>query len=361
MAKRRSKGEGTIYQRPNGLWVAQITLPNGKRKVKYSKDQKTAREWLLLKRKELSDGMVLEKDVRLDQFLDVYYNDVAAHNLREKTLQAYEYLIRLHIKPELGNYKLSQISPAIVQKFYSKKLETLSKRTVQFIHSVLHKAFDQALRWNLVTRNVFDLVDAPNPKRSTMNVWMPEQARQFLKHVETDRLYPLYALAIASGMREGELLGLYWEDVDFVKSEISVQRAVQYLIGKGLVITEPKTQHSRRSIVVARFAMDALRNHFDQAELKTGLVFVTSRHTPFNPRNIVRHFKLKSKEAGLPEIRFHDLRHTAATLMLSGGIHPKVVQEMLGHSQISLTLDTYSHIVPSLQKEAAEKINILLG
>lgn len=360
MARRRSKGEGTIYQRPDGLWVAQITLPDGKRLTKYNKDQKTAREWLLLKRKELSDGLVVEKDIRLDQFLDVYLRDVASHNLRDKTIQAYESLIRIHIKPELGYYKLSQLTPAIIQSFYSKKLETLSKRSVQFIHSILHKSLDQALRWNMVARNVCDLVDAPSPKRKTMTVWNQHQARHFLKFVEGDRLYPVYALAIATGMREGEILGLFWEDVDFIKSELSVQRAIQYIVGKGMIISEPKTHKSRRSITVAKFAMDALRSQFDRADVKTGLVFVTSKGTPFSPRNIVRHFKLMTKEAKLPEIRFHDLRHTAATLMLSGGIHPKVVQEMLGHSQISLTLDTYSHVVPSLQKEAAEKINEVL-
>ncbi|KKQ63518.1 MAG: Integrase family protein [Candidatus Shapirobacteria bacterium GW2011_GWF1_38_23] len=359
MAHRRSKGEGSISQTTRG-WLAQITLPDGKRRSKNFKDQKSAREWLLLVRKELSDGAVVDKDIRLDKFLELYIRDVATHNLREKTLQAYESLIRIHIKPELGYYKLSQLSPPIIQKFYSKKLETLSKRTVQFIHSILHKALDQALRWNMVIRNVCDLVDAPSPKRSVMNVWSPEQARLFLKFVENDRFYPLYALAIGTGMREGELLGIYWEDVDFIKSEISVQRALQYLVGKGLVLTEPKTDKSRRSVSVAKFAMDALRNHFDASPNKLGLVFVTKNNTPFSPRNIVRHFKLKTKEAGLPEIRFHDLRHTAATLMLSGGIHPKVVQEMLGHSQISLTLDTYSHVVPSLQKEAAEKINDLM-
>ena len=361
MTKKRSHGEGSIsYSNSHDLWMAQITLPNGKRQTKYAKTQKEAKDWLLAQRNALAEGLMVAKDIRLDQFLDIYLKDVASHNLREKTLQAYESLVRIHIKPELGFYKLSQLTPAVIQRFYSKKLESLSKRTVQFIHSVLHKSFDQALRWNLVPRNVFDLVDAPHPNRKTMTVWSREQARRFLKFVEEDRLYPLYTLAIATGMREGEILGLYWEDVDFIKSEINVQRAIQYLVGKGLTITEPKTKSSRRSITVARFAMDTLRNHFDKAEIKTGLVFRTSQNTPFSPRNIVRHFKLMTKKAGLPEIRFHDLRHTAATLMLSGGIHPKVVQEMLGHSQISLTLDTYSHVVPTMQKEAADKMDVLL-
>ena len=360
MSKRRSKGEGTIYQRLDSLWVAQITLPNGKRKTKYAKTQKEVKEWLLALRNQLREGFVAEKDIRLNSFLDLYFKDVASHNLRDKTLQSYRYIIENHIKPELGYYKLTQITPPIIQKFYSQKLQTLSGRTVQYIHSILHKSFNQAERWYLVPRNVFDLVDPPKREHKELNVWNSTQVKHFLKTCEGNKFYPLFALAIATGMRESEILGLYWEDIDFINSKIKIQRSVQYIIGKGMIITDLKSRSSQRSVNVAKFAMDALRTQFDNSENKTGLVFITRKNTPISPRHIVRHFKALIKKANLPDIRFHDLRHTAATLMLLAGIHPKVVQEMLGHSNISITLGIYSHVLPSMQKEASQRIDELL-
>jgi integrase len=337
--------------------VAQITLPNGKRKVKYSKVQKIVKDWLLEQRKAVKDQIWIgDETVTLSDFFARYMTDVAVHKLRPKTLEAYESLIRIHILPEIGNIKLSRLTPGQLQSLYSlKRNQGLSPRTVQFIHSIIHKALEQALKWGVVARNVSDLVDKPTVKRKAPTVWNIDQVQQFLSYVQDDRLYPLYLLAVSTGMREGELLALHWEDVDFSSGTISVRRSLQQLKGKGLVISEPKSEKSKRLISVPAFVLEKLKPY-----KSTGLMFKTINKTPFSPRNLVREFKKHAKNAGLPEIRFHDLRHTAATLMLSAGIHPKVVQEMLGHSQISLTLDTYSHVLPTLQNEAAEKMDELM-
>lgn len=360
--KRRAKGEGTIYQNPKGLWVSQITLPNGKRKVKYSKTQKVVMDWLLTQRQAVqANNWVDEDKITLSAFIDRYLKDVAAHTLRPKTLESYESLIRLHIKPELGEFKLSVLRPDNLQALYSQKLNSgLSRRTVQFVHSILHKILDQALKWGLVLRNVADLVDAPSVRRSAPVTFTPEQVKHFLDSVQNDRMFPIYALAISCGLREGEVLGLHFEDVEWEKNTIHVKHAVQYLIGKGLILTEPKTEKSRRAIKVPDYTMHVLKKYCDSQKRNQGLMFTTSHGTPFSPRNVIRYFKQALRDAGLPEIRFHDLRHTSASLLLSAGVHPKVVQEMLGHSQINLTLDTYSHVLPGLQDEAAEKMNKLI-
>jgi integrase len=360
---KRSKGEGTIFfSKSQGLWVAEISLPDGKRKRKYSKAQKTVREWLLAQREALRDGLLLEDDrVTVSEFVDRYMDQVAIHTLRPKTLESYESLVRIHIKPSIGFHRLSALSPAHLQKLYSDKLNSgLSKRTVQFIHSIIHKILDQAMKWGLVIRNVADLVDAPSPKRKAPNVWTAEQVKTFLNHVKGHRWYLIYVLAIYCGFREGEILGIHYDDIDLKHGVINVRHAVQYLKGKGLVITEPKTDRARRAVTVPDFAINVIKHHLESQYINQGIIFKTSNKTPISPRNLVRHFKASLKEAGVPEIRFHDLRHTSATLLLSAGVHPKVVQERLGHSSVVLTLTTYSHVLPGIQEEAAIKLEAFI-
>lgn len=361
MVKRRSKGEGTIYQRPDGLWVAQITLPNGKKKTKYSKTQKVVKDWLLTQRKALEEGNWVENDkVAFSVFLDRYYSDVALHTLRPKTIESYEYIIRMHIKPEIGNIKLNALRPDHLQKLYSLKLnQGLSNRTVQYIHAIIHKSLHHAMKWGLVNRNIADLVDPPRINRKTPQTLNIEQIKQLLEVLKDDRLYALYTIAVGCGLREGELLGLYWEDVDFLSSNIHIQRAVQQLKGKGLIITEPKSEKSKRNVAMPGFVFNALWDLKEKSGKLSGLVFPTSNNTPISPRNLVRHYKSALVKAKLPDLPFHSLRHSFATIQLMAGTNPKIVQEALGHSQISLTLDTYSHVIPSLQKEAAEKMNEL--
>jgi integrase len=218
---------------------------------------------------------------------------------------------------------------------------------------------------------VAHLVDAPAPKKKPMKTLTPEQVRAFLAAIQNDRLYPLYLVAITGGLRQGELIGLRWEDVDLDHFTIRVTQAIQRVRGVGRVVDEPKSDHARRAVTIPPFVVEALRAHKKAQEewralqgekwQEHGLVFPSVVGTPVEARNLVRHFKNLLSKHGLPDIRFHDLRHTAATLLLTKGVHPKIVQEMLGHSSITLTLDTFSHVLPGLQKEAANYMQELVG
>ena len=372
MTRRRSKGEGTIFQNKQGLWVARITLPDGKRKQKTSKSQGIVRKWLIDRRKALADGMLVEQDnILFSQFIDRYFNDVAVHTLRPKTLQAYEYLIRKHIKPEIGYMKLSKLRPDHLQSLYGKKLnEGLSKRTVQFIHAVINKSLKYALRWNLIVRNPCDLVDAPRPTKKPPIILSQKEIEIFLNSLTNHRWYALYYLAIATAMRECELLGLKWEDVDLENKTLQVKRQLQYIVGEGLIFTEPKSDSSLRLLSIPEKAIKVLYMHSEKQQAikdlagnrweEYGLVFTTNIGTPINPRNLLRHFHSSLADINLPRMKFHALRHTTPSLLLSKNKHPKLVQMLLGHSEIGLTLNTYSHATPQMQGEIADAIDEIL-
>lgn len=372
MTKRRGHGEGTIhFWEEKNLWVAKVTLPDGRRKTKYGKSQKELKEWLLAIRKAAGDGTLADGEkLRLAEFLEQYLQDYGQHALRASTFRSYSNLIRLHIVPELGNIKLPLLRPHHLHTLYARKREAgLSDRTVQYIHGLLHRALNKALKWGIVTRNVADLADTPPNKRKAMHVWNSEQVRAFLESVRDDRWAAIYFLACGTGMRQGEILGLLWREVDLEAGTLKVTRSAQSVRGQGIVFSEPKSEKSRRLIHLPSFVVSALQRHCEaQTELRKkpgwhehGLVVTTGNGTPILPRNLVRHFKSKIQVAGVPEIRFHDLRHTTASLLLERNTHPKVVQELLGHSQITLTLDTYSHVIPTLQREAAKTMDTLVG
>lgn len=363
MAKRRAKGEGSIYQqKKSGLWIAQLTLPNGNRKSKSSKTQKVVVDWLVDQQSKSRNGVYTTSDqLKLGEFLDSYMEDVGYHTLRRTTFIEYKRLIEQHIKPTLGNIKLVALQPGHIQNLYSKKRkEGLSRRTVQYIHAVIHKALNQALMWELVSRNVADLVDKPRPKKTLFKTWTADEVKQFLEAAKDHLYFPIYLIAATGGLRQGEILGIHKGDVDLENGIIQVRHQLTYIRGEGFTITEPKSPKSIRPVTLPPSTIKVLGEHLKHIE--DGLIFTTRSGKPISARNVVRHFKSVIRSEGLPEIRFHDLRHTFATLLLSvdGGVHPKIVQEMLGHSSISLTLDTYSHVIPSLQERTAEKVEKIL-
>lgn len=289
--------------------------------------------------------------------------------VKPKTFQQYGDVVRLHLAPMLGNLKLADLRPDHLQHLYAVKLKTLSPRSVQLCHSIARRALNDALRWGLVNRNVCLAVTAPKPQRPELQVWTPEQARAFLEGIAGDRLEALYRLALACGPRVGEILGLRWEDVDLIKGRIQIRRTLQRIRRKGVVVGEPKSGKGRQ-IALPTAAANALRR-WKKRQLQdkllagrrwqdTGYLFTSSVGSPIEHRNLIRDFHAKTEALGLPYIRFHDLRHTAATLLLSQGVHPKLVQEMLGHSQISLTMDIYSHVLPDMQDEVARIMDRLL-
>jgi integrase len=258
--------------------------------------------------------------------------------------------------------------PSLLSSYFR---ETNSLRRVRGLHSLLHSALENAVKWNLVGRNVCDLVSPPVPKRHEIQPLTPEQAQRLLRAAREHKLETLLTLALATGMRRGELLGLRWQDIDFEVGCLHVRHSVGRVGRYGMIKSEPKTQRGRRKIMLPAFVLEALRQHQQQqhaAREEAGsdwqekdIVFAGRNGKYFDLNGLDYHFKRLLKSAGLPNIRFHDLRHSAATILLSMGVHPKVVQELLGHSNISITLDIYSHVLPSIQQEAMNKLDDLFG
>jgi len=375
MAK-RGNGEGSIYKQRNGLWAASISIEGGKRKYFYGKTRKEVQEKLAAALQEQKQGMLIATPQQtVGQFLTDWLENTHKQSVRPRTYERYEEAIRLHLLPVLGKYQLQKLSAQHVQAFYARKLkEGLSPSTVIYYHSVLHNALDTAVKWGLVSRNVCDLVTPPRRARFEIKPFTTEQVQSFFAAIRGHKWEALFTLALATGMRQGELLGLKWQDINFSTGTLQVRRILTRIpsetSGKVYIEAEPKTEKSRRSITVASFALEALSQHrVSQLEtkLKAGAfweehdyVFCTLVGRHLRPSHVVDEFKKLLKKADLPDIRFHDLRHSAATLLLSLGVHAKVVQEMLGHTQISMTMDIYSHVLPSMQQDAVNKLNNLL-
>jgi len=372
---KRGNGEGSIYFRTSDeKWVGSITLENRKRRVFYGKTRKEVQEKLKVALREQQQGtLVTAPRQTLAQFLTDWLENSQRQSVRPRTYERYEELVRLHIAPALGRYELQKLSAQHLQAFYAKKAEEgLSATTINHFHNVLHKALDTAVKWNLVARNVCDLVSPPRRKRYEVHPLTLEQVHKLLAVVEGHEMEALFRLALATGLRRGELMGLKWQDINLDAGTLQVRRILSRvpskMPGKGYVEAEPKTQKSRRSVVIAPFALEALKQHRErqrEAEIKAGplwqdhdFVFCTSIGTHLNPtRDMLDQLKVLLKKAGLPDIRFHDLRHSAATLLLSVGVHPKVVQEILGHRQISITMDVYSHVLPGMQQDDMSRLN----
>jgi integrase len=270
----------------------------------------------------------------------------------------------------LGDFLLRELKPQHVQSFYVEKLnQGTSPRTTRLIHSVLHAALNQALKLGVVVRNVSDAASLPKIPYKEMMTLDDYEVRLLLKVAEETRLQVLIWVAVTTGMRMGEITGLKWGDLDWKSSNIHIQRQVQRRKGEGLVFCSPKSCSGIRLIKLGRTTVEKLKEHRNNQHnerMRAGekwqdfnLIFSTPIGTPLDNSNVNKVYKKCLKKAGLPNIRFHDLRHTAATLMLQEGINPKVVQERLGHADISLTLNTYSHVLPSMQEEAAEKMDDL--
>lgn len=371
---KRIKGEGSVYQRKDGRWAVAIPLDSGKKKFVYCKTQREAlKELQLANHAKLQGALLTTGDQTVTMFLTSWLQDTAQYRVREKTYLRYRELIGLHMLPIIGNVRLQKLAPQHIQRLYSQKREEgYAPQTIQHIHRLLHRALNDAVRWDLVVRNVCDAVDPPRVPKQEMQVLGPEQAQRFLESAKEDPLEALYVLALTTGMREGELLALQWKDIDFVGGSLQVRRKVSRITGKGFVVSEPKTAKSRRKIPLAARSLEALKQHrvrqneqrlaLGESWEDKGWIFTNALGKNLEVSNMIRRsFRPLLVKAGLPQIRFHDLRHSSATLLLSMGIHPKIVQERLGHSQISVTLDTYSHVLPSMQEEAAQRLDALLS
>ena len=368
---KRANGDGSIHQRGDGRWCASLSLGRGKRKHFLAKSRPEVARKLAAAITSRDDGLpTVTKHQKVDQFLASWLV-VMRPTVRERTWVRYEQYVRLHVVPSLGKTALTKLTPQHLQRLYADRLATgASPTTVHHLHATLHRALDQAVRWNLVVRNVADLVDPPRDRHFEITTLSPEQARAFLDAAAGDRLEALYVLALTTGMREGELLGLRWGDVDFDQAALYVRGSLQRIGGK-LTVTDTKTAHSRRQVSLTPSAVTALRRHRilqTEERLRIGaaweagdLVFTNEIGHPIGAALLLRRcFLPLLQRAGLPRMRFHDLRHSAATLLLAQGTHPKIVAEMLGHSKIGTTLDLYSHVTPTMQREATLAMEAIL-
>lgn len=374
---KRGNGEGSISRRKGGGWMGQYvvyTAEGRKRRTVYGKTRKEVAAKLAKAISNREDGLVFDaKNLTVGDYLDLWLRDSVQDTVRLTTYQGYERVVRLHIKPALGRIKLDNLTPVHVRSLYRERLEAgLAPRMVQLVHTILHKALKQAVNDDLIPRNVTEAVKAPRPVNKEMKPLSPDQARTLLEAARGERLEALYALAVTTGMRQGEILGLKWEDLDLEAGTLQVRRTLSTAMGGGVRFGPPKTARSRRSIRVPKLALTALRRHrkaqLEQRMKLSGiwedhdLVFTTGVGTPLSRADLItRSFKPLLRRASLPDIRFHDLRHTCATLLLSRGVHAKLVQELLGHSTIAVTLDTYSHVLPGMDDGLADTMDEALG
>jgi integrase len=371
MAK-RGNGEGSIYPVKDkqgrvvgyrgSYWV--YTADGPKRRYLSGKERKVVAAELAKALANRADGLVFDAGaLTVGAYLDRWLEDVR-NTVRQSTFEGYEYAIRPHIKPALGRIKLKDLSPAHVRWFYRERLDSgLAPATVHKLHVVLHKALKAAVADGLIPRNVTAELKLPRITREEIDPLDQDEARRLLEASRGDRLEALYVLALNTGMRQGELLALKWDDVDLERGVLRVRRTLTHS-GKAFVLGEPKSKKSRRTIRLTGGAVQALKEHLSRQleEMERmgslyqpgGHIFATEAGTIINPSNLRnRSFKPLLKRAGLRPIRFHDLRHTCATLLLSKDVNPKIVSEMLGHSSIAITLDTYSHVLPNMRDQAA--------
>jgi integrase len=376
MAKKNGNGEGGISRhKGSGLYMARYTVqtPTGpKRKTLYAKTRREVDEKLTKAKADRDTGFVFDADnLTLGNYLDRWINDSVRDTVRQRTWERYEQIVRVHIKPALGRVKLKNITPTHARALYREKLDTgLASRTVNYVHTTLSKALKDAVADGLITRNPASSVKTPRPKKKEIRPLSSEQAKVFLEAVRGDRFEAAFVVALHCGLREGEILGLIWSDVDLDAGTLQVRRTLSEALAGHLF--EPPKNGKGRSVKLTARAVEALRNHLTRQieEIESlgdryrdqGLVFPSQVGTPMNAKNLTaRNFKPLLKQAGLPEIRFHDLRHIFATLMLQNGEHPKVVQEMLGHATIAITMDTYSHVLPNMQRDAVDRLGLLLS
>ena len=371
MAK-NGNGEGSIYEhKRNGKKVGYRgaytvhTAEGPKRRYVTGKTREEVRRKLAKAMSDRDGGLVFDAgSLTVGEYLDRWLSDSMRGTVRQSTYERCGYAVHPHIRPALGRIKLKGLTPVHVRRFYREKLDSgLSPATVHKLHVVLHKALAQAVSDGLIPRNVAKGVKVSQTRRKEIRPLTPEQTRALLTAARSDRLEALYVLAINTGLRQGELLALKWEDVDLERGVLRVRHTLTRARGK-VSVGVPKTKKSRRSVELTPAAVEALQAHLSRQleEMDRmgslyrpgGLVFANEIGGLINPSNLRnRSFARLLKHAGLPaDTRFHDLRHTCATLLLSQNVNPKIVSEMLGHASVAITLDTYSHVLPTMQENA---------
>lgn len=372
--KRNNKWEFTMYTGDRDA--------TGKRERIYKggfKTKKEAEKTVAIILNQLEKGTYVKPDkLTVSEYMDKWLKEYAQTNVRYSTYKRYEQIIRVQIKPYMGHIELGKLNPLTIQEFYTYCKEKLnnSATSIRHYHSLLHKALNQAVKWRLISVNPVEAVEAPKKEEKQLQVYDQEQLNNLLERIKGMSVYYPVMLAATTGMRLGEIAGLTWDNVDLDKGIIYVKTQLQEVNGH-LEVLPLKSKSSNRKIVLLDFTIKELKRlRIEQKEnkLKYGEYYTDSNFViciketglPYTPQYISRNFRRVLKEYGvckdlnIPYIRFHDLRHTHATLMLKANIHPKIVAERLGHSTINLTLNTYSHVLPDMQQEAINKLNDIM-
>ncbi len=372
MAK-RANGEGSIYRRPDGTWSAQLSHRDaaGKllRPTVYGKTQTEVRRKLAGLEQRLETGApVRDSTITLAAWLaDWTATALPASSRKQATVDLYSTVTRRHLVPTLGRRPLHLLRPSDIEALVlAKRRDGLSASTVRTIYTVLRAALDTAVRDGLLRDNPAAKVRRPIAQRKEAAHLNAEEASRLLDAVRGDRLEAFFRLLLATGLRRGEALALHWSDVDMDEHVLRVRWTLSRT-SRGLELGEPKTSKSRRIVPLPRSTVATLQAHRErqdlerraagEAWLEQDLVFTTEIGTPLEPRNVLRRFEQIVREAGLPRVSLHTLRHTAASLLLAAGTHTKVVQEHLGHSSYAITADIYSHVTPAQQREAADRLD----
>ena len=369
---KRANGEGSLSRRPNGTWSATASLPDGRRKFFYGKTREEVRRKLAQALHAIEVGAFTDsRAISVGQFLDQWLAEVVAPNVRPSTYKDYEVDVRLHLKPSIGHIPLARLTPLQVQQLLNaKKAAGLSAKSIRELRGTLKNALKHAVRWELIQRNPAAFVDAPRLEQYEIQPLTPDEARTFLAAMKGERLEAVYSVALAMGMRRGEILGLRWQDVDLELGYLRVSKQQQRW-ARQTHLVEPKSSKSRRPLAMPASIVTSLKEHRErqlqeQREagdqwVETGLVFTRKNGKPLDATGVSKAIHVHLDRAGIAQRRFHDLRHSCATLLLVQGVSPRVVMEILGHSQISLTMNTYTHVVPELRRQAADRMDDLLN
>ncbi|MEE1767535.1 tyrosine-type recombinase/integrase [Streptomyces sp. JV185] len=399
--KARANGEGTIYQRKDGRWEAAgyVLAADGTRKrVRvYGATRRETADKLAEKIADSNCGLpVATADSALGDYLTYWLGSVAVHRLRENTHTRYTACVRLHLIPGLGTKKVARLTAKDVRTFLDRLRTTcqccaqgldierkqccavgeccqkhLSALTVAYVHSVLKSALEHAVREDELPRNVARNVKTTTYQPRRFRPLTAAEARQFLDAARADRLHALYELALRTGLRKGELLGLRWEDLDLTTGTASIRRSLQRTRTGGLTHLPTKTRASERRIALPTECLHSLKEHKERQDTEreiagsdwrdNGLVFTTPTGRPLDPANLTRRFRSFLDRAGLRRIRFHDLRHSTATLLLEQGVDLVVIKELLGHAHIGVTAGVYAHVRLRLQRQAIDTLGNALG
>ena len=365
MARRRARGEGTLFRDGDGRWVARLRV-GGRLRVKKGRTQRECAEWLADLKRQTAAGVDVNDKSTVSEYLD-HWLSVARGGLGHNTWMGYCESVRNHMVPFIGEVRLVDLRPDHVQRLYSERSAAgVGASAVRQCHKVLHRALGQAVRWGLVVRNVAGLVEKPAKPRAVVRALSGGEVQGLLLAARGERLEGLYYVAVVTGMRIGELLGLRWSDVDWERQGVSVSRQVSRVRGAGLVFQPVKTAAGNRMVALGGDGLDVLRAQRVRVEVwrefvgerwvEGNLIFPNSKGTALEPRRVGLEFRAVCERAGLGAVRFHDLRHTSASLMLQERVPARVVSERLGHSNVGVTLDVYSHVIEEMQGEAAAAI-----